>query len=163
MPFVATSGLTHLFPTPESLAEANLSRVGLTKARAHSIKSLARAVCHGEIQFEGIGDPDAFVHRLRLIPGIGKWTSDYIAMRAFGDPDAFPSGDLGLLRAVGLETSRQFEQLASGWRPWRAYAAIYIWADGDRSMHKRGHRAAAKRPIGTVRESALRGSALEIT
>jgi AraC family transcriptional regulator of adaptative response / DNA-3-methyladenine glycosylase II len=162
MPFAVSSGLTHLFPTPEALAEANLSRVGLTKARAHTVRSLARAVCRGQIQFEGIVDPDAFLQRLRLIAGIGKWTSDYVAMRALGDPDAFPSGDLGLLRAVGLESSRQLEQLAIGWRPWRAYAAIYIWADGDRSMYKRGHRAATKRPTGTARESAPRSPALEL-
>jgi AraC family transcriptional regulator of adaptative response / DNA-3-methyladenine glycosylase II len=162
MPFVMSNGITRLFPTPEVLAEANLSRVGLTKARAHTIKSLSRAVCHGQIQFESIVDPDAFLQRLRLIPGIGKWTSDYVAMRALGDPDAFPSGDLGLLRAVGIESSRQFEQLATGWRPWRAYAAIYLWADGDGSMHKDGHRAATKRPARTARDGAARSSALEV-
>jgi AraC family transcriptional regulator, regulatory protein of adaptative response / DNA-3-methyladenine glycosylase II len=157
MPFTVSSGLTHLFPTPEALAEADLSRVGLTKARAHTIKSLARAVCHGQIQFEGIVDPDAFLQRLRLIPGIGKWTSDYVAMRALGDPDAFPSGDLGLLRALGLKTSRQFEQLATGWRPWRAYATIYIWADGDRSLHKRGHRASITDVNGRTRTQMWQG------
>jgi AraC family transcriptional regulator of adaptative response / DNA-3-methyladenine glycosylase II len=164
MPFGVSDDLTHIFPTPEALADANLSSAGLTKARAHTIKSLARAVCHGQLQFEGIVDPDAFVQQLRLIPGIGKWTSDYIAMRAFGDPDALPSGDVRLLRALGLETSRHFEQLATGWRPWRAYAAIYIWAEDDRSMRKRVDNAAIERHTGTAQQSApLRSVRLSTT
>jgi AraC family transcriptional regulator of adaptative response / DNA-3-methyladenine glycosylase II len=162
IPCAVSGSLTHLFPTAEALADADLSRVGLTKARAHTVKALARGVCQGQIQFERIVDPDDFLQRLRLIPGIGKWTSDYIAMRAFADPDAFPSSDLALLRAVGLATSRQCEQLATRWRPWRAYAAIYIWADGDRNPYKRAHRVAIKRRIGTTPDNMPRGSALEV-
>jgi AraC family transcriptional regulator of adaptative response / DNA-3-methyladenine glycosylase II len=62
------------------------------------------------------------------IPGIGKWTAQYIAMRALGEPDAFPSGDLGLLRALGLENSAELERRAEAWRPWRAYATMYLWS-----------------------------------
>jgi 3-methyladenine DNA glycosylase/8-oxoguanine DNA glycosylase len=52
-------------------------------------------------------------------------------MRALGEPDAFPSSDLGLLRAAGLKTARKLEQRAERWRPWRAYAAMYLWQGGD--------------------------------
>jgi 3-methyladenine DNA glycosylase/8-oxoguanine DNA glycosylase len=48
-------------------------------------------------------------------------------MRALGDPDAFPSGDLGLIRAISLRTSRDLARRAETWRPWRAYAAMYLW------------------------------------
>ena len=97
------SDLTHLFPTPgDSCGCAKLTGIGLTKKRAETIRSLARAVCDGQISFERIVDSDAFLAQLREIPGIDPWTAQYVAMRALGEPDAFPSGDLGLLRALGL-------------------------------------------------------------
>src|SRR5690349_17228396 len=120
-----SDGLTHLFPLPEVLADARYSNIGLPKSRSETIRALARAVCDGRISFEGIVDCDAFLEQLCEIPGIGRWTAQYIALRALGDPDAFPSGDLGLLRALGLTSSRELERRAEGWRPWRAYASIY--------------------------------------
>jgi AraC family transcriptional regulator, regulatory protein of adaptative response / DNA-3-methyladenine glycosylase II len=126
-PFCAAGGLTHLFPPPEVLADAKLGDIGLTGARAETIRALARAVCAGEIDFDGVVDSDAFLNRLCEIPGVGKWTAQYVAMRALGEPDAFPSTDLGLLRAIALETSRELEHRAEAWRPWRAYAAMYLW------------------------------------
>jgi len=64
---------------------------------------------------------------LCAIAGIGKWTAQYVAMRALGEPDAFPTGDLGLLRALQLKNSRELDERAENWRPWRAYAAMYLW------------------------------------
>jgi len=133
-PFCGASGLTHLFPPPEVLADAKLGDIGLTGARAETIRSLARAVCGGEINFEGVVDSDAFLNRLCEVPGIGKWTAQYVAMRALGEPDAFPSSDLGLLRAMALGTSRDLEQRAETWRPWRAYAAMYLWRIGSQCV-----------------------------
>jgi AraC family transcriptional regulator, regulatory protein of adaptative response / DNA-3-methyladenine glycosylase II len=126
-PFAAGNDLTHLFPLPEVLADANLASVGMPGARAETIRGLARAVCNGRISFDGVTDCDAFLARLCEIPGIGKWTAQYVAMRALGEPDAFPSGDLGLLRALHLESSAELERRAEAWRPWRAYAAMFLW------------------------------------
>jgi AraC family transcriptional regulator, regulatory protein of adaptative response / DNA-3-methyladenine glycosylase II len=126
-PFHGASGLTHLFPTPEILAKARLAGIGLPRARAETIQALARAVWSGEISFDGIVDSDDFLTRLCQIPGIGKWTAQYVAMRALGEPDAFPRGDLGLLHALKLGSSRELEQRAEAWRPWRAYAAMCLW------------------------------------
>lgn len=126
-PFSAGS-LTHTFPAPEVLGDAELSSIGLPKARAATIRALARAVRDGQINFEGIIDIDQFLNRLCEIPGIGNWTAQYIAMRALREPDAFPSSDLGLLRALDLGTARELERRAEAWRPWRAYAAMYLWS-----------------------------------
>jgi AraC family transcriptional regulator of adaptative response / DNA-3-methyladenine glycosylase II len=126
-PCPGATGLTHLFPSPETLAGVKLADIGLTGARAETIRALARAVCAGKIKFEGVVDSDALLHRLCDIPGIGRWTAQYVAMRALGEPDAFPSADLGLLRALALGTGRELEQRAEAWRPWRAYAAMYLW------------------------------------
>ena len=126
-PFRDAPGLTHLFPTPDVLAAAKLGDIGLTGSRAETIRAFARAVCTGKINFEGVVDSDAFLSSLCVIPGIGTWTAQYVAMRALGEPDAFPSTDLGLLRALDLTTSRELERRAESWRPWRAYAAMYLW------------------------------------
>jgi AraC family transcriptional regulator, regulatory protein of adaptative response / DNA-3-methyladenine glycosylase II len=129
-PFSGASGLTRLFPAPEVLAEAPLARVGLTKSRAQTIRLLARAVCDGRIRFEAVADTEDFLARLCEIPGIGRWTAQYVAMRALGEPDAFPSSDLGLLRALDLGEPREVDRRAESWRPWRAYAAMYLWRNG---------------------------------
>jgi AraC family transcriptional regulator of adaptative response / DNA-3-methyladenine glycosylase II len=55
-------------------------------------------------------------------------------MRGLGDPDAFPSSDLGLLKAAGVTSPRRLEAMAEAWRPWRSYAALYLWE----SLRKKG-------------------------
>ncbi|HLQ51083.1 MAG TPA: AlkA N-terminal domain-containing protein [Terriglobales bacterium] len=132
-PFSAAGNLTHLFPRPEALADAELGSIGLPRARAETIRALARAVCDGLIRFEGVVEPKAFLTRLCEIPGIGEWTAQYVAMRALGEPDAFPSGDLGLLRSLTLDNSYELERRAEAWRPWRAYAAMYLWSMASES------------------------------
>lgn len=126
-PFAGPGGLAGLFPSPEILAGADLSGLGLPAARAQTIRALARAVCDSRIAFCGVVDSRDLLARLCEIPGIGNWTAQYVAMRALGEPDAFPSGDLGLLRALALKSSRDLEQRAESWRPWRAYASMYLW------------------------------------
>lgn len=126
-PFDGPAGLTHLFPSPEILAKTDLSSMGLPATRAAAIRSLARAVCDHTITFEGIIDANAFLDRLCRIPGIGKWTAQYVAMRALAEPDAFPSGDRGLSRVLGLDAPNEIERRAESWRPWRSYAVLYLW------------------------------------
>jgi AraC family transcriptional regulator, regulatory protein of adaptative response / DNA-3-methyladenine glycosylase II len=126
-PLTAPNGLTHAFPCPEALADANLKSVGLTASRAETIRLLSRSICKGEINFDAVIDSEQFMRHLCEIPGIGNWTAQYVAMRALGEPDAFPVGDLGLLRALHLTSPRELEARAERWRPWRAYATLYLW------------------------------------
>ena len=119
--------LTHLFPVPEVLAEGDVACIGLPKRRAETIRTLARAVIDGRIVFCGVENVEEFRARLLESPGIGEWTAQYISMRALSDPDAFPSGDLGLLRSASLPNERDLAWRAEAWRPWRAYAAMYLW------------------------------------
>ena len=152
-PFHGTSGLTRHFPSPDALASAKLTSVGLTGARAETIRALARAAASGKIKFEGVIDIDDFLRRLCDIPGIGKWTAQYVAMRALAEPDAFPSSDLGLLRASRIENSRDLEVRSEPWRPWRAYAAMYLW---------RMAVSAKRHDAGGVRSSAAAPSAFKV-
>lgn len=123
--------LTHTFPTPATLAEADVGVIGLPQSRGETIRALARAVRDGEISLEFAADPQKTAAALCRIPGIGEWTAKYIAMRAFGEPDAYPADDLGLRKALSMNgkpvTRREAEALAEGWRPWRAYAAMHLW------------------------------------
>ncbi len=131
--------LTHLFPTPEALAEADLAAVGLPRSRAETIRRLAMAVREGELELEFAAGLEEAVQRLIAVPGIGAWTAQYIAMRALREPDAFPASDLGLLRAVGSGsepmTPRALTGRAEAWRPWRAYAAMHIWMSERMDRH----------------------------
>ena len=123
-------GLTHVFPKPEALAQAKLEGIGLTRARADTLSRLARSVATGELRLDSARGLEDAVRRLDAIPGIGEWTAQYIAMRAFGEPDAFPVGDLGLRRALAdggsLPTAAELARRAEAWRPWRAYGAIHL-------------------------------------
>jgi AraC family transcriptional regulator of adaptative response / DNA-3-methyladenine glycosylase II len=128
-----SADLTHVFPPPEVLADANLKSIGLTSKRAETIRCLARAVRDGEVTFDAGSELEDFVQRLCDIPGIGKWTAQYVAMRALAEPDAFPSGDLGLMHALKLTSPRELERRSEAWRPWRAYAAMYLWKSGSKN------------------------------
>ena len=126
------SVLTHLFPEPGRLARARFNSVGITRARAATLRRLARAVLDGSLSFDNSRDPAALRESLLAIPGIGEWTAQYVAMRALKNPDAFPAADLGLLRAFDRPGRRrlrpaQLEEMSQGWRPWRAYAALLLW------------------------------------
>ena len=140
-PYAAGGTLTHLFPRPEELADASLADVGLPKARAETIRAVARAARNGEINFNPSTDARTFADQLCEIPGIGRWTAQYVAMRALREPDAYPVADLGLLRALGITSARELEQRSEAWKPWRAYAAMYLWCvDGNGKTAKRPNR-----------------------
>ena len=130
-PFSVADGVTHIFPSPEILADARIAGIGMPKARAETIRALARATSDGHVTFDKVADSDVFMSRLCEIPGIGKWTAQYVAMRALGEPDAFPSGDVGLMHALGVPNFRELDRRAEAWRPWRAYAAMYLWSAGS--------------------------------
>jgi AraC family transcriptional regulator of adaptative response / DNA-3-methyladenine glycosylase II len=120
------AGLTHLFPEPEHLAHLEPARLGLTRARSQCLVALARALESGSLSLDhAVSLEDAVAH-LQDLPGIGPWTAHYIAMRALGEPDAFPAGDLVLQRETGLSEAMLLTR-AERWRPWRAYATLYLW------------------------------------
>jgi AraC family transcriptional regulator of adaptative response / DNA-3-methyladenine glycosylase II len=132
-PVALGRGLTHLFPTPHALASADVAAIGIPENRAKALRALARAVAERTLCLDAARGLDDAVSRLCQLPGIGEWTAQYIAMRAFGEPDAFPASDLGLRKALGGEkavlSAAKVAALAEAWRPWRAYAAMALWND----------------------------------
>ncbi|ABC80745.1 AlkA N-terminal domain-containing protein [Anaeromyxobacter dehalogenans] len=125
--------LSRLFPGPEALAGADLEGLGLTRARAATLAAIGGAVRDDPSLLAPGGELEDAVARLDALPGIGRWTAQYVAMRALHQPDAFPEGDLGLLAALGGLRGRgraapgELLRRAERWRPWRAYAALHLW------------------------------------
>jgi AraC family transcriptional regulator of adaptative response / DNA-3-methyladenine glycosylase II len=131
MPGPARPGLTHLFPPPQALAEADLAGLGMPASRARAIGTFARAVAEGALVLDGEQPLADFVASVTALPGLGDWTAQYLALR-LGHPDAFPASDLGLRRAVAARTGEALravrpEQQARPWRPHRALAAVHLW------------------------------------
>ncbi len=123
--------LTHLFPTAESLAEANLSGMGLTTRRAATITGFAKAVCAARSLLDSSKPLDDFVAGLVSLNGFGPWTAHYMAMR-LGYSDAFPASDLGVRKALAMAPEKDVLRIAESWRPYRASAAMHLWASlGD--------------------------------
>jgi AraC family transcriptional regulator of adaptative response / DNA-3-methyladenine glycosylase II len=127
-------GLTHLFPAPEVLASADLSAVGLPRARAATINLVAKVFVESPSLLDSTSDAASALDQLLSVPGIGAWTAQYVAMRALRDPDAFPAGDLALRKNAPVPgpkppSSRELEDYSQRWRPWRAYAAMHLWTN----------------------------------
>jgi AraC family transcriptional regulator, regulatory protein of adaptative response / DNA-3-methyladenine glycosylase II len=125
--------LTHVFPEPGALANADLSVLGMPQSRARTLSAVAAAVVADPRIFAAGRSLEEAVAQLRALPGIGEWTAQYIAMRELREPDAFPAADIGLMRAMvnaeGVRPSaNQLLTHAEQWRPWRAYAAQHLWA-----------------------------------
>ncbi len=121
--------LTHLFPTSSALADAPVEVVGMPRAKGGAIRALAGAVSEG-LELGPAADPTALRAGLVALPGIGPWTAEYVAMRAAGDPDAWPASDLGLRLALGNgrpAPASEVERAGEQWRPWRSYAAMRVW------------------------------------
>jgi AraC family transcriptional regulator of adaptative response / DNA-3-methyladenine glycosylase II len=140
-------GLTHLFPNAAALATANLEGLGLTRSRVATLHALARAVAERRVDFNAA--PEEVVTALAELPGIGPWTAQYVALRALGEPDALPTGDLVLRRMAApgerLLSVRELEARAREWQPWRGYAVMHLWrAAAERAARGAGVR---KRPV----------------
>jgi AraC family transcriptional regulator, regulatory protein of adaptative response / DNA-3-methyladenine glycosylase II len=126
-------GVTHAFPSPSDLLAADMSRLGMPRSRGAALHALARAAHDDPSMFGQRPTLQESVDKLRLLPGIGEWTAQYIAMRELREPDAFPATDVGLLRAMQAQVGRpvspaELLEHAARWRPWRAYAAAHLWA-----------------------------------
>lgn len=129
----AAPGLTHVFPEPGHLVAADVAgALNMPRARGAAINALAAASLADPGLFAPGPDLDRAVARFTALRGIGPWTAQYICMRALRETDALPVGDIGLLRALdtgaGRPSPTQLLARAEAWRPWRAYAALHLWA-----------------------------------
>jgi AraC family transcriptional regulator of adaptative response / DNA-3-methyladenine glycosylase II len=132
-PAAAALGLTRVFPQPAGLVGQDIAALGMPRSRGAALEALARTVAADPTIFTPRADLESAIAALSALPGVGEWTAQYIALRELREPDAFPSADIGLMRALTDEEGRRptpAELLArsQAWRPWRAYAAQHLWA-----------------------------------
>lgn len=104
-----------LFPTPQQVLASDLQMLKVPQARRDTLQALAAAVLT-----HPAADPTDWL----AIKGIGPWTVAYSKMRGLADPDIWLAGDLGVQKALKLQ-SADFApaQLA----PWRSYATLQLW------------------------------------
>jgi len=123
-------GLKYLFPRPEVLALADLSKAGIDDRCAMTIRKLTTPNALRHLSFATSRTLDQSVSQMRTTCDVDEAIANYIALRAFGEPDAFPSGDLGLRRSIAghgsLVSETEALAMAESWRPWRAYAAMHL-------------------------------------
>jgi AraC family transcriptional regulator of adaptative response / DNA-3-methyladenine glycosylase II len=124
--------ITHLFPSSAAMAAIDPETLPMPGARARALTGLATALASGAIILDPGAEREEVTSALLELPGIGRWTASYIAMRALADPDAFMPSDIGVrdaLRNLGADHSpRGAARLAEAWRPWRSYATQHLWA-----------------------------------
>ena len=135
-----TGGLNRVFPSFEALRELDPDVLAMPKARRATILGLIEALAGGVIEL-GVGaDRERARHQLAGLSGIGPWTLEVIAMRALGDPDAFPATDMGVVKgaaALGLPTTpATLVAHSRSWQPWRSYAVQYLWATQDHPINR---------------------------
>jgi AraC family transcriptional regulator, regulatory protein of adaptative response / DNA-3-methyladenine glycosylase II len=121
--------LNRLCPSAEqmtSISTNDIAALGIVGTRARCLAALSKAVLDRQVVLTFAPNVEEQIDALLRLPGIGPWTAQYIAMRALHWPDAFPSGDLMLMRAANANR-RQLEKLGEAWRPWRSYATHYLW------------------------------------
>ncbi|MGY1619470.1 AlkA N-terminal domain-containing protein [Geodermatophilus sp. SYSU D00691] len=119
--------LTHAFPRPEALADADLGSAGLTGARRRAVHALAAALADGSIPLGPGADREEAARALVAVPGIGPWTAALVGLRGLADPDVWLPGDLALRRSLAALGSSDADA-ARRWRPWRSYAVMHLWA-----------------------------------
>jgi AraC family transcriptional regulator, regulatory protein of adaptative response / DNA-3-methyladenine glycosylase II len=125
--------LSRCFPTSADLLavpgslENHLGPLGITSARSRCLAAIAGELDAGRLRLARGEDPTTLRQTLLAIPGIGRWTADYLLMRMLSWPDVFLESDAGVknaLRAVGMAVD---SPVIEGCRPWRSYLTMLLW------------------------------------
>jgi DNA-3-methyladenine glycosylase II len=125
--------------TPEhflSLDDKSLKAVGFSRQKASYVRGIARSILGADVDLQALESMDNDEARTTLIGlrGIGLWTAESYLLFALRRPDAWPSGDLALIKAIqelkdlpATPSSEEADAIAGHWKPWRAVAARILW------------------------------------
>lgn len=120
------------FPAPTILADAPLEALGLTKTMAGAIRALAVEVRDCHIDFRAPEEFQIATQKLLKLKGVGPWTAAMIAMRCFGNSDAFPATDLIVQRALERKIITETD-----WLSLRSYLTHCLWRDYSETLSKK--------------------------
>ncbi len=121
------------FPPPPRLARTrvvSLRAQGFSTQKARSITALARSVSRKELDLEALAllDDAAALERLRALPGVGRWSAEYVLLRGLGRTNVFPADDVGarnnLQRWLRLRKPLDYERVQRVLQPWRPYGGL---------------------------------------
>lgn len=129
---LAHCGVTHLFPPADVMADQVYDVIGGPQARREALVRACDAIASGHVRLD-VGDTRAdFTSELEALPGIGPWTSHYVALRVLGDTDILLTGDAAVragAKALGLpHDSRGLAEAATALAPWRSYLMMHLWS-----------------------------------
>ncbi len=130
----------HAFPEPRRLAGQTLETLRtfrLSSAKAATLIRLGEAFAGGALGDLSAHSDEEIIERLTALKGIGRWSAEIALMRGLARPDTFPAGDLGVVKylAQGLlgrtrkATEAEMRAFAERWRPFRALALAYCYAE----------------------------------
>lgn len=120
----------YLFPSAQRLAQADplaLKALGMPLRRAEALIYLAQAATSGNLPLVAPDNIEAGVKQLQTLPGIGRWTANYFALRGWQAQDIFLADDYLIKQRFSGMTPGRIARYASRWRPWRSYALLHIW------------------------------------
>jgi DNA-3-methyladenine glycosylase II len=131
-------------PTPAQILaddpDALRAAVGLSRAKATFLRSLAEHVLSGDLELDRLRelDDDTIIAELVGVKGVGTWTAHMFLMFQLERPDVLAVGDLGIRRAVqrayglpALPSADDLRRLAEPWRPYRTLACRVLWRSLD--------------------------------
>lgn len=139
----APEGITHAFPTPQRLAAASVDEIaglGMPARRAQALITLAQR--WPELAFaQGRGTVEQAMAELAALPGLGPWTAQYMLMRGWSWPDAFPPGDVVLRQCLEQRAGRplkpaELARAAQAWAPYRSYAVLHLWREAAQARSR---------------------------
>ena len=127
-------------PAASMLADASVELIrtsGVTMRRAEALNRIGRMVADGEFPSdeEARRDPAKVQNQLLALPQVGTWTAISALHWGVGAPDAWPPGDVALLRAVRFAyddqelSMKDIDRMAEAWRPYRGVAARLLWTN----------------------------------
>ncbi len=138
--FCIDNQIFYLFPNPDAIANQNVSefrQLQFTKKKSEYIIELATRMKKGTLSKNTLLKKDGFKSakkELMRLHGVGKWTAEYVCLRYFKDPAAFPVDDVGLQNAIkrqlGLNAKPSISEIykfSKRWKNWEAYATFYLW------------------------------------
>ena len=140
-------------------SDEELRRVGLSAAKARAVRELGEQVASGALDFDELRElpDDETLARLVALRGVGPWSAHVFMLRELHRPDVFPAGDIGLRRGIemldglpAMPSTAHAGERALMWRPYRSYAAGYLWRSYAEA-------APAKRRSSPVRRTAPAG------
>ena len=126
-------GDCHGFPEPGRLAAADpaeLRGLGFSGAKARTITAISARAAAGTLDLEALraADDDSAREILLGLPGIGRWSAEYILLRGLARYQVLPGDDVGarnnLRRRFGLPEGAGYDAVASLSRRWWPYAGL---------------------------------------